>query len=91
MTRSSTESVEIGMRSVSSSDSGANVFDPRNRSGRNNDPRTALEVSEPVVSTLYASIVTGTFGRFAESGFTMGVTRIAESICVMVLSMVLLV
>ena len=42
-TRSRTESVEMGMRSVSSSDSGAKVFDPRNRSGRNSDARMTAD------------------------------------------------
>ena len=39
-------------------------------------PRT---VSVSVVSTLYASIVTGAFGRCSESGLAIGVTRIALS------------
>ena len=78
-TRSRTVSREIGMRSVSRRESGAKVFEPRNRSGRNSAPNTADTVSVAVVSTLYTSMVTGPLGRCAESGLAMGTTSVAVS------------
>ena len=48
------------MRSVSVSDSGAKVFEPRKRFGRNSGARMDATVSVAAVSTLYASIVIGT-------------------------------